>query len=399
MLTLCLCCIAPVKAANRILIEAKVNGQSVRLAFDTGAETSVLFRRTVKRLKLKVTEPPPSAKAGPGKILFGKTEEFRFELGHIKTTTTFGVFDLPQHVAPGMDGLLAWADVREAIWRFDAETKKVSTLKALPENMDLWTGWKIREDSPLLEIRLPSDSGKDETIFIDTGAPFGVQLSPKRWKQWRDQHADQPASVQAFYTPSIGTRVCEELWADSLSIGKFSLGNVPVMECPRAQALMFTNLQASLGLFALTRFDMIIDGENASIYTRSIPKPTARYQYNRLGVVFLPANMKSDHLIAHVAEKSPGQAAGIRNGDVLLRVGDLDATKWRTDPRVRPLDRFWSQRAGAKVHLTIGRDNQTIQVEVTLKELFPQGGGDKSASPKRRHGQPDAPTAADASHR
>ncbi len=395
ILTLYLCCTTPSTYNDRLIIDAKVNGESVRLGFDTGAEFSILFRRTVKRLGLKVTEPPANAKADPGEVLLGRAEECRFELGNSMTKARFRVFDLPHYLDPGVDGVLAWADVRDNIVWIAADTKRLSTLTAFPEDIDTWTKWKIQQDSRYLEIRLSLASGKDGTILIDTGSPFGVQLSPQQWKQWRDKHKDQPVSVQAEYTPGIGLRVYEEAWADSLNIGKFSLTDVPVRESAPVKTLMFTNYQATLGLFSLTRLDIIIDGKNASIYTRSNPKPTSRYQYNRLGAVFVPANMKRDHLVAHVAENSPAQEAGIRNGDVLRRIGDLDVTKWRTDSRVLPLSRFWSRPAGTELELTLVRDNNHIKVKVKLKELFVQGGADKSVSPKRRHGQAIAPADAD----
>ncbi len=203
---------------DRLVLDAKVNGESVRLGFDTGAEVTILFRQTVKRLRLNVTEPPANTKAGPGKLLAGRTEECRFELGNFTTKARFRVFDLPQYIDPGMDGVLAWADFRDNIVGIAADINMLSPLTALPENMDQWTKWNIRQDSRYLEVILPLASGKEGTILIDTGSPFGVQLSPERWKQWRDKYRDQSVSIQAEYTPGIGLKVYEEAWADSLSI-------------------------------------------------------------------------------------------------------------------------------------------------------------------------------------
>jgi C-terminal processing protease CtpA/Prc len=58
-----------------------------------------------------------------------------------------------------------------------------------------------------------------------------------------------------------------------------------------------------------------------------------------MGAVFTPPGLQGDDLVARVVDGSPAHEAGIRNADVLLRVGELDATKWRTDPAVNPFTR------------------------------------------------------------
>ena len=75
--------------------------------------------------------------------------------------------------------------------------------------------------------------------------------------------------------------------------------------------------------------------------------------------------------MAHVAEKSPAQKAGIRNGDILLKIGGLDVTKWRTDPKVLPLRRFWIRPAGTKLELSLTRDDKPLKATVELKDIFP----------------------------
>ena len=200
--------------------------------------------------------------------------------------------------------------------------------------------------------------------------------------------------IIATYTPGIGLHVSEEFWADRLAIGRFSLTNVPVIQAAPVKMRMSTNYEATLGLFALTRLDIVIDGKNDSIYTRPNPRPTSRYQYSRLGAAFVPANVESDHLLAHVATGSPAQEAGIRNGDALLKIGDLDVTKWRTSPGVLPLIRFFSQPAGTELELILMRNGKPIEAKVELKEIFLKSRVDQSASAKRPSSRPRAPAKA-----
>jgi len=359
-------------ADDRLLVEAKVNGKAVLLAFDTGTEVTTLFRQAARRLDLEVTDPSPDVKIEPGKVALGSTEECLFQVGDSMIRTRLRVFDAPQYLKWNVDGFLGWADAKNTILWISADRKKLSALSALPDDMGLWAKWDLGQDSPILAITLPIAPGAEGTILIDTGSPYGVALSPKQWKKWRDEHRACPLTLAAAYFPAIGLRVYEQSWADNLAFGRFSITNVPVMPAPPVWERAFTNYQATLGLFALTRMDVIIDGKNAAIYTRPNPRPASRYEYNRLGAVFVPAVTKSDELVAHVAENSSAQEAGIRNGDVLRRIGDLDVTKWRTDSRVLPLARFWSRPAGTELELTLMRNGRPVNVVVVLKEIFPQ---------------------------
>ena len=60
----------------------------------------------------------------------------------------------------------------------------------------------------------------------------------------------------------------------------------------------------------------------------------------------------------------------VRNGDVLLRIGNLDVTKWRTDPTVLPLSRFWEQPAGTRLDLTLRRGEQVLKINVPLRDIL-----------------------------
>ena len=94
--------------------------------------------------------------------------------------------------------------------------------------------------------------------------------------------------------------------------------------------------------------------------------PPATYEHNRLGAVFAPRDMEAADLIAHVMDGSPAYEAGVRSGDVLQKVGDLDVTKWRTDPTVLPL----SQKAGSRQ-----RGDRTITASAVLRQILAPDAG------------------------
>lgn len=360
-------------ADDYLVLDAKINDQPVRLSFDTGAEYTVIFERTAKRLDLKFTPPPTNRPIQPGQIPFGVTEPFSFTLGDATRTWRLAVIKLPNHIRPPIDGLLAWSGVRKGIIRIDAAAMQVGPRTNLPQDIDQWSSWQIDPERRLLTVKIQQTSDPNAMFIIDTGSPFGVELNTTRWKDWCVKHPNRPTTLTANYSPNTGLKVYEETWADKLTLGRFSISQVPVTPADSIFERMFTNYQATLGLFALTRFEVIIDGRNNCLYTRPIAKPTTKYDHNRIGAVFVPQDDKSDLLNAQVLLKSPAYQAGIRNGDVLLKIDDLDVTKWRTDPNVLPLSRFWNRPSGTKLKLTLSRNDKPFKTTIELKNIFPHG--------------------------
>ena len=129
----------------------------------------------------------------------------------------------------------------------------------------------------------------------------------------------------------------QESWAEELCLGRLTIRQVPIRKGdPAVEAMLGHDYEATLGLYALGRLAMVVDAKRHKIYlkTDAAAPPAMDYNYNRLGAVFVPKDPNSNDLVAHVVQGSPAYDAGIRNDDILLRVNEMDATKWRTDPRV-----------------------------------------------------------------
>jgi hypothetical protein len=146
ILALCLCWTTLSVADDELLIEAKVNDQAVRLIFDTGTEYTTLFGQTARRLNLKVTEPPPNPNFKPWQVPLGVSEECRLTIAQKTIRARFGILDLPEYTRFNVDGVLAWADLRNNIFRILADTKELSVLKKIPENIHQWAKWNIEKD-------------------------------------------------------------------------------------------------------------------------------------------------------------------------------------------------------------------------------------------------------------
>jgi hypothetical protein len=385
-------------ADERLWVEAKINGLPARLCFDTGTGDLVLLRAGAKRLGLKFTEPPTNSVLSPGEIPSGTTEACVLTIQDSTVQTQFRVADLPAYLRTDMDGLIGWAPVRDNILKIDAEAGTVTSLAKVPKAALGWLQLPVNKKSRYLQLEVPHDNGEPGSIFVDTGWTQGVALPEDKWGDWKTTHPLEPLTLKAFFMPGSGLLVKEEAWARQLSIGPLTLTNVPVTEVtPVHLALAAPPYEASLGLAGLKRLDFIVDGENGVAYLRPKKKPASPYGHSRLGAVFVPRDSQSDDLVARIVPGSPAEEVGIRNDDVLLRIDKLDVTKWRTDPKVLPLSRFWEQPPGTKLGLTLRRGEKVFQVKVMLREILsPKGAAGRASSQETRmkalHGAPDVRT-------
>ena len=314
----------------------------------------------------------------------GRTEACDFVLGTSRTRTSFGVFEPPSFLKMGVDGVVGWQPVRYNTIRIDAEQRTAIWLTNTPPETATWLKLRLRSQARVLCLEIPGQDDNAGVLTVDTGSSCGAALSPQQWRAWKAAHTNQPVTLFAGYMPGAGTVATEESWARELAFGRVVLTEVPVMPANAVQQAMGSaGFQASLGLAALKRVDLIVDGNLEVAYLRPKTGPPTAYEHNRLGAVFVPPNMEGGDLVARVLEGSPAYEAGIRNGDVLLKVGDLDATKWRTDPKVLPLTRFWERPPGTRLELTLKRGTETLKITAVLRQILGPGAGSPEKVPHR----------------
>jgi hypothetical protein len=159
--------------------------------------------------------------------------------------------------------------------------------------------------------------------------------------------------------------------ADRFQIGKRLIPGVDVIgvDDPTTRRL---RLGAWLGLGALSRFHLVIDGPANRIFVK--PRSGRRVfplQYNRLGAYFLPSSVDPSTLVAHVAEGSPAHRAGILFGDQLISVNGEKASNLVASEGIAKFSARWRALAGTKYKLKLKRNSRELEVEVELEEIFP----------------------------
>lgn len=356
-------------ADEQILLNAWINNQPVRLAFDTGSKSLVLWRSTAERLGVKITKVVNKEPLPAGRVPFDVAEDCYFDMGFGPQKAVLAVVDTPAWGLASVDGVIGWDCWTNGVVQINVGGKAFAFTADLPADLKGWAKWKLMPNSSLLVFEC--FDGKQATrIGIDSANPDGVLLNRQRWRQWRTNRAHQPRTIHTGYLLGGGEFVTEVLRAKKMIIGGLTLNDVLVSEASPWIENAFGNPDAIFGLFVFKQLAIIIDGSKGALYTRPIAPPVGQYDYNRLGAVFVPNDLKKDDdLVAHVVEGSLAFRAGIRNGDILVEIGAIDVTKWRTNPHILPLSRFWAQAAGTKLKLTLKRGDQQYETAVTLEEL------------------------------
>jgi hypothetical protein len=216
-----------------------------------------------------------------------------------------------------------------------------------------------------------SNKQEKEFVAVDTGDPVGAVLPPAKWRDWKFAHPNQPRTLHAFFMPGSGLVAKEEAWAPEFGFGPVVLTSLPIGEASPSQvALGSPNFGGSLGITALKRCDLIVDGIHAVAYLQPKATRPRANEHNRLGAAFMPADAQSDTLIAQVMQGSPAYEAGMRDGDVLLRIGKMDVSGWRRDPSIKLNNPFRERPAGTKVELALRRGPETYLAKTTLRDIL-----------------------------
>jgi hypothetical protein len=361
-------------AEERFLVSAKINDKPVVFALDTGSDCpAVLYSTAAQRLGLKVAHS--DFQPGPGQVVVGFTKMCNLDFGVTNFQAPLGVLDIPANLKPPEDGVLGWPTIKNNIFSFDFKNHTFVFLTNTPAESLAWVKLRISTNNDDLTLELSANKSEKLILALDSGCVYGVKLNSQKWSEWRISNKNQPSTFESYYTPNPGFVVKEESWANQISLGALTLTDVPVMEADSSDIALHsspqTKLEATLGLAALKRLDIVIDGKHGVAYLRPKTLPSLPYQHNRLGADFAPRDLHNDDLIAHVAYGSPAYQAGIRDGDVLLKEDGRDVTKWRTNTNPSPAIRPVMRPAGTKLKLTLRRGDKIFKTTAVLRNILP----------------------------
>jgi Tfp pilus assembly protein PilF len=339
---------------DRFWVAVKVDGKPDDFVFDTGADRCTIIQGLGEHSELATF---------PDKWT---SEDCMLTIGSNQCPIWFFQSYL-QYAIDQPFKVLSWTLFTNNILQLEAETGRIILLQKLPVNIGKWTKVPMVPHSGVLALNI-GDENRPEVLLVDTGSSDGVFLPTNSWRKWRADNRKQPATLNSYGGLDSVLRSPVECWAKTLKLGVITLTETPVQEATEAESAPHpTNYTGTIGVAALKRLDFIIDDPNSVVYVRPKLSPAQPYDHLRDGIAFLPDEMQTNELAAHVLEGGPGWRAGVRDGDLLLRIDDYVVTNWHTDTNFVKRQNL---KPGTALRLTLARGTNVFNTTVVEEQIL-----------------------------
>jgi hypothetical protein len=345
---------------NRIYIPAKVNGHDVEVLLDSGAEMTVLDKAFAEALGLKAEgRAVASGTGGQSEASFARG--VTIEIGAMQIANLdVGLIDL-QGVSQALGTplpVVLGADVfKQLIVDIDFEARTIAFHEpaAFKPPPGAVTVPVVQGSDGIRTAPVSIEGGPPVQVDFDigNGSPFIVSAAywePNRLLEGRPSTKVLSGAVGGMHEKPLAV-------LSTVTFGGVDFKNVPtVFDKSDASALSGDRSVGNIGLPMLSRFRMMTDYPNNRLHLIPLRDAQRPFPKNRAGVRAVGSGQEAR--VAYVSPGSPGEAAGVKAGDVIRLVNGrpaAEATGWETGD------------AGQAVTLTLA-DGATRSL--TLKDYF-----------------------------
>lgn len=314
---------------KQILLETKFcSGETKKLAFDLGAGTTILFKKSGLEYLEKIT---PTLAYGHSISADKKKIKNNFYKMGVLQTDAFKLTNSFLPVVPNFQTSLCknivgvWgADTFEGkILILKMEDSTLTVLDSLP-SLDNWipveTTYKYPHFYVILKI-----GGKKIKLLLDTGSTSGIVISQDTYKEKNLENETPLFDVskwtgQAFSTASGLTEpdtIIKGVLSEA-SWGDYKIDSIPIYINNRIK-------RSVIGLDVLKRLNILFDFHNHDIYIQKNPNSinlTLKSFFGRKG--FSINNSKTNVWTVSVLQvNSPASRAGLKVGDQIISINGI----------------------------------------------------------------------------
>jgi len=344
----------------RLVIHALINNKPAALIMDTGSSLHALFRSFALQAGTKLITSYRGAsmfdEETNAMITLPRGPSFKQRFIILKGGEHF------RHA--GIVGWMQFFAANQVVLEWDRRTAV-----AIPPDVvqSITHGWIehtfATNDSqlrlPLCRIQI-DDVELSLPLLLDTGNATGLSLTKKTWASVLPRLNPKKRCYSAAWVPGGGQQKFVSIVPESIRLLGAHMHGVSVSENLHHQRGTYSDEYASLGLAALSHFEVVIDGVNGKLWLKPRAVPAIREHIDLSGMLFLHSDKtEGKKYEVEILENSPAWNLGLRSGDQIIETDGLKPDYDDIDWQISVKDRLGN---GESIRLKMCRNEKTFDV-------------------------------------
>ena len=270
---------------------------------------------------------------------------------------------LTQVYGEKIDGIVGYALLSRYIFKLDYDSSRISVFSngRIKYPRGGWLYEPILRTLPVQTARIRDAVASNSRFLFDIGAGLCLMLNKDFIED--SNFLDKKRVLYAKEAEGVGGKIDMHMTViKEMRMGPYRFRNIPVFVFNDTfNITSYPYLSGIIGNDILRRFNLFLNYAKREFYFM----PNSHYQdgfdyaYSGVELYYIDGEI----ILGDVAEKSPAEVAGLKEGDVLIGINNLLGQSLQQYKTVL-------QAAGQKIKMIISRDGQLMEFSFKIKSIL-----------------------------